>query len=333
MMAAPEPILGLDDVSVTYNSGKRTAFHAVDRASLELGEGEILGLVGESGCGKSSLAKAIVRLLRPSNGHIFFRGTDIADMPARRLKPIRRHIQMVFQDPFSSLDPRMRVRSTLSEPLEVHGLHHGRHRERVAELLDLVGLPREAADRYPHEFSGGQRQRIGIARALAAEPSVLVCDEPTSALDVSIQSQILNLLGELQRELGLSILFISHNLPAVAMFAQRVAVMERGRAVEVLPSAGFETHARHPYTRALLSAVPLADPLEDRKRRRIPLPGLEGRAPETGCAFQPRCWLYRDQGEPSRCRAERPDLRVAGPGHYVRCHFCDEVEPAQLQTG
>ena len=161
----------------------------------------------------------------------------------------------------------------------------------------------------------------------------MVCDEPTSALDVSIQSQILNLLGELQRELGLSILFISHNLPAVAMFAQRVAVMERGRVVEVLPSAGFETHARHPYTRALLSAVPLADPLEDRKRRRIPLPGLEGRAPETGCAFQPRCWLYRDQGEPSRCRAERPDLRVAGPGHYVRCHFCDEVEPAQLQTG
>ena len=320
-------------MSVTYNPGKRSAFHAVDRASLELGEGEILGLVGESGCGKSSLAKAIVRLLRPSNGSIHFRGTDIADMPARRLKPIRRHIQMVFQDPFSSLDPRMRVRSTLSEPLEVHGLHRGRHRERVAELLDLVGLPREAADRYPHEFSGGQRQRIGIARALAAEPSVLVCDEPTSALDVSIQSQILNLLGELQRDLGLSILFISHNLPAVAMFAQRVAVMERGRVVEVLPSAGFETHARHPYTRALLSAVPLADPLEDRKRGRIPLPGLEGRAPETGCAFQPRCWLYRDQGEPSRCRAERPDLRAVGPGHHVRCHFCEDDEPLQLQTG
>ena len=295
------------------------AVKAVDGVSLHIGPGETLGLVGESGCGKSTLGKAVVRLLKPTSGSIGFNGTDITRMSQRALRPLRRDFQMIFQDPVESLDPRMSVRSIIEEPLLIHRIGSRSDRTRmVNELLDRVGLPSSAAERYPFEFSGGQRQRIGIARALALKPKLIVCDEPVSALDVSIQSQILNLLVELQRELGLSYLFIAHDLSVVKHVSDRVAVMYLGKIVELAPSESIYRDPRHAYTKALLSAIPSTDPNASRERIL-----LEGEIPSPidpprGSAFGHRIKhsLYDET-----IGMDLP-LREIMPGHWVAADPC-----------
>ncbi len=319
------PLLDLRDVRMHFPVREglflrsRRTLKAVDGVSLALQPGETLGLVGESGCGKSTLAKCIVRLHQPTGGQILFEGTDLAPLPPRALKAHRRHLQMVFQDPVESLNARHTVGEIVREPLDIHRLGDAASRRaRVLALLDKVGLPAAAADRYPFEFSGGQRQRIGIARALALNPRLLVCDEPVSALDVSIQSQVLNLLLDLQRELGLTYLFIAHNLAVVKHVSDRVAIMYLGRIVELAPADEIYRLPRHPYTRALLSAIPR--PVPNRRRERIVLQGDVPSPidPPKGCAFNPRCPFVTE-----RCRVEMPLLRpVAGsPGHRVACHY------------
>ncbi len=292
---------------------------AVDGVSLALHSGETVGLVGESGCGKSTLGKCLVRLHRPTTGRILFEGTDLAPLTQRALKPHRRHLQMVFQDPVESLNSRHTVGEIIGEPLIIHRLGDARaRRARVLALLDQVGLPAGAADRYPFEFSGGQRQRIGIARALALNPRLLVCDEPVSALDVSIQSQVLNLLLDLQRELGLTYLFIAHNLAVVKHVSDRIAIMYLGRIVELAPADDIYRAPRHPYTRALLSAIPRPNPRG--RRERIVLQGDVPSPihPPAGCPFHPRCPHATD-----RCKVEAPALRPAPglPAHTVACHY------------
>lgn len=295
------------------------AVKAVDGVSLHIGPGETLGLVGESGCGKSTLGKAVVRLLKPTSGSIGFNGTDITRMSQRALRPLRRDFQMIFQDPVESLDPRMSVRSIIEEPLLIHKIGSRSDRVRmVNELLDRVGLPSSAAERYPFEFSGGQRQRIGIARALALKPKLIVCDEPVSALDVSIQSQILNLLVELQRELGLSYLFIAHDLSVVKHVSDRVAVMYLGKIVELAPSENIYRDPRHAYTKALLSAIPSTDPNASRERIL-----LEGEIPSPidpprGSAFGHRIKHPRYD---ETIGMELP-LREITPGHWVAADPC-----------
>ena len=295
------------------------AVKAVDGVSLHIGPGETLGLVGESGCGKSTLGKAVVRLLKPTSGSIGFNGTDITRMSQRALRPLRRDFQMIFQDPVESLDPRMSVRSIIEEPLQIHRIGSRSDRVRmVNELLDRVGLPSSAAERYPFEFSGGQRQRIGIARALALKPKLIVCDEPVSALDVSIQSQILNLLVELQRELGLSYLFIAHDLSVVKHVSDRVAVMYLGKIVELAPSESIYRDPRHAYTKALLSAIPSTDPSASRERIL-----LEGEIPSPidpprGSAFGHRIKHPRYD---ETIGMELP-LREITPGHWVAADPC-----------
>ncbi|TVP99103.1 MAG: ATP-binding cassette domain-containing protein [Planctomycetaceae bacterium] len=287
----------------------RGLIRAVDDISFEIAEGETLGLVGESGCGKSTTARAIVGLVKPTAGDILLEGQRISDLSERAMLPHRRVVQMVFQDPFASLNPRMTIGSIIGEPLRVHGLARGRDLQlEVLRLLDLVGLNPRFLNRYPHEFSGGQRQRIGIARALAVQPKVLLCDEPVSALDVSIQAQIINLLMDLQQQLGLSYLFIAHDLAVVRHIADRVGVMYLGRIVEMAAAAELYDHPLHPYTEALMSAVPIPDPVESAKRSRIVLKG-EVPSPDReypGCALADRCWLVED-----RCRVDRPTLRNA----------------------
>jgi oligopeptide/dipeptide ABC transporter ATP-binding protein len=294
---------------------------AVDGVSLHLPAGETLGIVGESGCGKSTLARTIVRLLRPNTGKILFEGTDLAPLSQRRMKPLRRQLQMIFQDPADSLNARHTVGAILEEPFVIHGIGAaGERRQRVEELLARVGLPRAAADRYPFEFSGGQRQRIGIARALALNPRLIVCDEPVSALDVSIQSQVLNLLLDLQREFRLSYLFIAHNLAVVKHLSDRIAVMYLGRIVELADADQLHVRPRHPYTQALIAAIPEPDP---RRARAVRPPAGDVPSPihpPSGCHFHPRCPHATD-----RCRVESPVLRetaVAGaPSHTVACHY------------
>ena len=292
--------------------------HAVDGVSFAIRKGETLALVGESGCGKSTVGKAILRLFDITDGEVMLEGKRIDNLSARELRPLRREVQVVFQDPFSSLNPRMRVRDILAEPIRNYGLAKttAEMDERIAGLLDKVRLPRDAAGRWPHEFSGGQRQRIGIARALAVEPELIICDEAVSALDVSVKAQIVNLLQDLQRELGLALLFISHDLAIVEHIAHRVAVMYLGQIVELAEKRALFASPQHPYTEALLSAVPVPDPTV--VSRRIILQGdvPSPVKPPSGCRFHTRCTYV----EP-RCRVETPAMRQIAPGHVAACHL------------
>lgn len=291
--------------------------HAVDGVDLKIGKKEVLGLVGESGCGKSTLGRAILRLIEPTSGEIIFNGEDVMKADGKRLRELRKRMQIIFQDPFSSLNPRKRVIDTIGEPLIIHGIAKGSARkEKVVAILDKVGLSSDSLYRYPHEFSGGQRQRIGIARALAVDPIFIVADEPLSALDVSIQAQIINLLQDLQKSLGISFLFISHDLKVVRYFSERVAVMYLGIIVETGRTEEIFSNPQHPYTEALLSAIPIPDPFT--KRKRIILPGDVPSPTDIppGCRFHPRCPYRFDP-----CDKTRPRVTDLGKGHLVECHL------------
>lgn len=294
---------------------------AVDNVSFSIDAGETLSLVGESGCGKTTTSRCILRAIKPSGGEIVFQGADVAGLDAKALRPLRRKMQMIFQDPFSSLNPRMTISEIIGEPLLVNGMTDGSERnKRVAELLELVQLPSAYLNRFPHAFSGGQRQRIGIARALALNPALIVADEPVSALDVSVQAQIVNLMLDLQDRLGLAYLFVAHDLSVVKHVSHRVAVMYAGRIVEVAPTAALFAAPRHPYTEALLSAVPVPDPR--RRAQRIVLEGdvADPSNPPSGCHFHPRCRYAAEA-----CRAETPELVEVAPGHAVRCLRAGEL--------
>ena len=303
--------------------------HAVDDVSFELPRGQTLGLVGESGCGKSTTGRTILRLYRPTAGRIVFDGVDITKLGSEALRQTRRRMQMIFQDPYASLNPRMTVGGIVGEPLSVHKIGTpAERRERVAELLDVVGLNPNFLNRYPHEFSGGQRQRIGVARAIAVNPELIIADEPISALDVSIQAQIINLMERLQDEFSLTYLFIAHDLSVVRHVSNRIAVMYLGRIVELASSGDLYAHPLHPYSVALLSAVPIPDPVIEARRRRIILKGDVPSPvnPPSGCRFHTRCWLRDRLGNPERCTTEDPALRTLAAGHEVACHFAEEVD-------
>ncbi|MFT8246632.1 ABC transporter ATP-binding protein [Roseomonas sp. BN140053] len=328
---AAEPLLEVRDLRmhfpVTEGAVLRRqvgAVRAVDGISLSIARGETLGLVGESGCGKSTAGRAILQLHRPSSGSVRFRGTELTTLGPEELRRHRRHMQMIFQDPYASLNPRIAVGDVLAEPIAVHGLRRGRAaiQERVEELLELVGLNPGFADRYPHEFSGGQRQRIGIARALAVEPDFVVCDEPVSALDVSIQAQVINLLEELQDRLGLTYLFVAHGLSVVKHISDRVAVMYLGKIVELARSEDLYRQPLHPYTQALLSAVPVPDPQVEKRRKRVILQGEVPSPihPPSGCRFHTRCPIAV-----AKCREEEPPFAELRPGHHTACWRAGEV--------
>jgi len=325
--ASDDALLRVEDLRVHFPVKRGILFQrqvgavkAVDGVSFSLKRGETLGLVGESGCGKSTTGLAVIRMLTPTGGRIVFEGEDVAGHDPATMRRLRRRMQMVYQDPYGSLNPRMKVRDIVGEPLEVHGLDSDRnaYRERVASLLAMVGLLPDMADRYPHEFSGGQRQRIGIARALALEPALIVCDEPVSALDVSIQAQVINLFVELQQRMGLAYMFIAHDLAVVRHISHRIAVMYLGRIVEIATRDALYRDPLHPYTRALMSAVPVADPVVEARRARTVVTGEVPSAlnPPSGCRFHPRCPQATEV-----CRQLDPSLVEQGSGRAVACHL------------
>ncbi len=338
---ASGPLLTVKDLRVYFPilTGvlrRRTGWvRAVDGVSFDIDRGETLGLVGESGSGKTTIGRTIVRIVEPIEGSIDLGGSDLLALKGADLRRSRRRFQMVFQDPYSSLDPRQTVGEILAEPLRVHNLAAGKAlRVRVAELLALVGLETSFVERYPHEFSGGQRQRIGIARALAVDPELIICDEPISALDVSIQAQVINLLERLQNELGLTYLFIAHDLAVVRHIADRIAVMYLGKVVEIAPSDLLYQQPGHPYTVALLSAVPVPDARKERSRRRIILKGdiPTPTNPPSGCRFHTRCWLRERIADTDICVTTEPALTAlpqVHPEHLVACHFASELKQHQ----
>lgn len=335
MSSGETPLLQVHELVVHYHvRGPGTVVrshetvHAVDGVSFNLETHETLGLVGESGCGKSTTGRNVLLLERPTSGHILFEGRDLGSLTGRQLTELRRHMQIVFQDPIAALNPRHTVGQLISEPLRVHDLvPKKKRRERVEQLLELVGLPTDAVSRFPHEFSGGQCQRIGIARSLALEPSLIVLDEPVSALDVSIQAQILQLLSDLQEQLGLSYLFIAHDLAVVGEMSDRVAVMYLGKIVELAGRDSLYARPHHPYTQALFSTVPIADPRLSRLHHRVVVAGEVPSSldPPSGCRFHTRCPLARE-----RCTAEEPKLERVADGHEVACHFADEAVRTNL---
>jgi oligopeptide/dipeptide ABC transporter ATP-binding protein len=314
-------LLEVKNLKKYFKVGKKH-LKAVDDISFAINRGETLGVVGESGCGKSTAGRTILRLYEPTEGEVFYEGKNIYDLSPRKLKEMRREIQMIFQDPYASLNPRMTVKDIIGEAMDIHGLASGKKRtERVEELLSLVGLNPEHMNRFPHEFSGGQRQRIGIARALAVEPKFIICDEPISALDVSIQAQVVNLLKDLQKKLGLTYLFIAHDLSMVKLISDRVAVMYLGKVVEITESETLYDDPMHPYTQALLSAIPIPDPEVERSRQRIMLEGDVPSPinPPSGCYFRTRCSHATEL-----CAKVEPELREVKPGHYTACHLYNE---------
>jgi peptide/nickel transport system ATP-binding protein len=336
MSAASEagPLVVVDDLKVHFpltppslldrirGRGIQHVVKAVDGVSLQINRGETLGLVGESGCGKTTLGRAILRLVEPTGGRVFVSGVDVAALPRAELRRRRRHMQMIFQDPYASLDPRMTVGAIVGEALVIHNLTKtpAEYRDRIVELLETVGLNPDYMRRYPHEFSGGQRQRIGIARALAVSPKLIVCDEPVSALDVSIQAQVINLLEDLQQKFDLTYLFIAHDLSVVEHISDRVAVMYLGRIVELASAHELYTSPRHPYTEALLSAVPIPEPGLRRTRIRLAGDVPNPINPPSGCHFHPRCPKAFD-----RCKVEDPVLKKIGDRHWAACHLNDAL--------
>ncbi|MGV9775294.1 ABC transporter ATP-binding protein [Streptosporangium sp. NPDC003464] len=333
---SPEPLLSVRGLKVHFPVRKgvllqRVAGHvrAVDGVDLDVRRGMTYGLVGESGCGKSTLGKAVLRLVEPTAGTVLFDGADVGTLGPERLRLLRRHMQMIFQDPLASLDPRQSVESVLTEPLRAHGFTGSRPR-RVRELLDLVGLPAAAAGRYPHEFSGGQRQRVGIARAIALNPALIIADEPVSALDVSIQAQIVNLLEDLQEQLGLTYIVVAHDLAVVRHVSDVIGVMYLGALVEEASSDELYAEPLHPYTIALMSAIPIPDPEVEERRRRILLTGDLPSPVDVpaGCRFHTRCPFRR----PERCADEPPELREIRPGRKVACHWAEEIAAGSIQA-